>query len=650
MHCSSCGAANPDEARFCVACGVKLAPPASCPRCNTPARPEHRFCSGCGAPLAGAAVEASPAAAPRPADDAGARKVVTIVFADLTGSTSLHERLDAESVRRFMDAYYQAMRGAVESHGGTVTQLLGDGVKAVFGAPRVAEDDAIRAVHAAVAMQRAFAELAEAQAGAVGRTGLRVAVNTGEVVATEGAEIIGDPVNVAARLQEQARDGDVVIGEATRRLVSELVTLAPLGVFALKGRAETVAAYRVVSLERPAGASATPFVGARGRAAADPRRLRRRGQRAARAARGRARLARARQVARRIGDAATVLAAHCDAAGGATFAPIADALRTCLRIEEGASGDAVLEALDAVVGEETDGGRIAGGVAALLAGAPASPEETFFVVRRFLAALAAVQPVVLAIDDLQWAEPLLLDLTEHLVQWTTEVPLLVLVAARPELREARSSLAAQGGLVSEVVTLAGLDARAAMELAANAIGAEELPAAVAGRVLATSEGNPLFVGELVRMLVQDGTLVRDGNRWKIGVELAGLEMPPTIQALLAARIERLRPEERTVLERAAVVGRQFSRAAVKELLPRDLPDFDRLLEALRRRSAVVFGMRREAYPSTRCTATWRVRGPSNSNSQIACHLPSRSSPSTIGISSDGPSSDAFTCACALSSF
>src|SRR5262249_44229882 len=154
------------------------------------------------------------------------------------------------------------------------------------------------------------------------------------------------------------------------------------------------------------------------------------------------------------------------------------------------------------------------GVAALLAGAPASPEETFFVVRRFLAALAVAQPVVLVIDDLQWAEPLLLDLTEHLVQRTTDAPLLVLVAARPELRDARSSLATPGGLASEVVTLSGLAALAGMKVAANAIGAEELPAAVAGRVLATSEGNPLFVGELVRMLVQDGTLVREGERWK----------------------------------------------------------------------------------------------------------------------------------------
>src|SRR5216117_3671500 len=132
------------------------------------------------------------------------------------------------------------------------------------------------------------------------------------------------------------------------------------------------------------------------------------------------------------------------------------------------------------------------------------------------------------------------------------------------------------------MTLAGLDAGAATRLAANVIGATELPAAVAGRVLAASEGNPLFVGELVRMLVADGALKREGERWTVGVELSRLEMPPTIQALLAARIERLRPEERIVLERAAIVGRQFSRAAVTHLLPPEIADLDARLEALRR--------------------------------------------------------------------
>jgi class 3 adenylate cyclase len=579
MDCTSCGLENRAGACFCGGCGQPLSP--RCAACGAESQPSAKFCQACGASLV-----ASPAG---PTEAAATRKVVTIVFADLVGSTALQERLDAESVRRFMDRYYEAMRSAVEAHGGTVTQLLGDGVKAVFGAPRVAEDDAIRAVRAAVAMQRAFRALADEQAEAIGATGLRVAVNTGEVIASEGSEIIGDPVNVAAHLQQQARDGDVVIGDATRRIVGELLTLAAMGAFTLKGRSEQVAAYRVVSLDRPAGASATPFVGREAElrrilAVYDAAATSRRAQLAV--VLGSPGLGKSRligEVARRVAGAATVLFAQCDAAGGATFAPLADALRAQLSLEEGADDEAIRGALDSALSgeEQSDRNRIGGGVAALLAGTPAPPEETFFAVRRYLTALAKAQPIVLAIDDLQWAEPLLLDLCEHLVQWSTEVPLLVLVAARPELREARSSLATPGGVVAEVVTLAGLEASAATQLAANVIGAD-LPAAVAGRVLATSEGNPLFVAELVRMLVQDGMLRRENDRWVAAVELASLEMPPTIQALLAARIERLRPEERTVLERAAVVGRQFSRAAVKELLPRGSADLDRQLEALRR--------------------------------------------------------------------
>jgi class 3 adenylate cyclase/tetratricopeptide (TPR) repeat protein len=580
MTCSACQHENRVGAAFCEECGARLE--RRCPSCGEPCAPAAKFCSSCGTSLA-----ARPAQKP---EEAVARKVVTIVFADLIGSTALHERLDPESVSRVMERYHRAVRGPVEAHGGTVVQLLGDGVMCAFGVPRVAEDDAIRAVRAAVAVQRAFREFAREERTVVGTVGLRVAVNTGEVVVSDDyAAGIGDPLNVAARLQQEARDGDVLIGESTERLVRELVTLAPIGRLSLKGRSETVMAYRVVSLDRPGGASATAFVGRE-----DELRRIMATYEAAVASR-RARLAvilgspglgKSRlmdEVARRLGDAATVLTAHCEAAGGATFAPIARALRAHLRIDDTASGEALRAAIEAAVpGDEAERSRIAGGIAALLAGTPASPEETFFVVRRLLAALAAVQPVVLAIDDLHWAEPLLLDLTEHLVQWSTDVPLLVLAAARPELREARSSLAAPGALVADVVTLAGLDAGAATRLAANVIGATELPAAVAGRVLATSEGNPLFVGELVRMLVADGALKREGDRWTTGVELARLEMPPTIQALLAARIERLRPEERTVLERAAVVGRQFSRAAVTHLLPRDAGDLDARLEALRR--------------------------------------------------------------------
>jgi class 3 adenylate cyclase len=567
VNCPVCAHENRPGAKFCEECAAPQK--RACASCGSELRPSAKFCDECGTP-----VGAAPA--PRQAEAAGARKVVTIVFADLVGSTALHERLDPESARRFMEGYYAAMRGAVESHGGTVTQFLGDGVKAVFGVPRVAEDDAIRAVRAAVAMQAAFRALADPQREAIGKTGLRVAVNTGEVVANDASEIIGDPVNVAARLQEQGRDGDVVIGEATERLVSGLVSLDRLGSFALKGRTEAVAAYRVTSLDRPESAAAAAFVGRDDELA----RIRSVYETALEEPAtglavllGSPGLGKSRLIdefARRLGDGATVVRAHCDAAGGASFAPLADALR-------------ILPDLDAAVpGSDAERARIQDGVRALLAGSPASPEETFFVVRRLLSALAATRPVVLVIDDLHWAEPLLLDLVEHLVQWGSGVPLLVLVGARPELREMRSTLATPGGLVSEVVTLAGLDAGAAMRLAANVIGAADLPASVAAKVLATSEGNPLFVGELVRMLVHEGALKREGDRWTAGTALAALEMPPTILALLASRIERLRPEERIVLERAAVVGRSFSRSAVAELLSREVADLDARLESLRR--------------------------------------------------------------------
>ena len=348
-------------------------------------------------------------------------------------------------------------------------------------------------------------------------------------------------------------------------------------------------AYRVVSLERPAGTPTVAFVGRDD----ELRRLTAVYDAAVAAPAGRLAvilgspgLGKSRlihELGRRMGDRATVLNARCGP-GAATFAPLVEAIRTLLDLDDAAGADAVRVAIDTVVGgdDAAERARIAGGVAALVAGTPVSPEETFFAVRRFLAALAATQPVVLALDDLQWAEPLLLDLTEHLIQWSTGVPLLVVVAARPELRDTRSSLATPGGLVTDVVTLGGLDAGAATRLAANVIGAEELPAAVAGRVLATSEGNPLFVSELVRMLVHDGALKREGDRWTVGTELAKLEMPPTIHALLAARIERLPPEERLVLERASVVGRQFSRAAVAHLLPREMANLPARIESLRR--------------------------------------------------------------------
>ena len=573
MNCPSCGRTNRAGARFCGGCGASLAP--RCPACGAINEPNVRFCDACGAAIAA-----------EPAADSVARKVVTIVFADLIGSTALHERLDPESVSRVMEAYHATVRTPIEAHGGTLVQLLGDGVMCAFGVPQVAEDDALRAVRAAVAVQQAFRAFVAEHPELAGKVGLRVAVNTGEVVVSDDyAAGIGDPLNVAARLQQEARDGDVLLGEATQRHVRENVTLTQVGSFALKGRAEPVAAYRVVSLARPPGAAAVPFVGRE----EELRRLQAVYDAAvsAPAAKlavllgspglGKSRLV--AELAQRLEGRVALLSARCESARGATFAPLAAALRDLLG-EQGVDPSAQVEAL--LPADETERAQIVQGIAALLAGQPASPQETFFVVRRFLAALAKARPVLLLIDDLHWAEPLLLDLVEHLVQWGSGVRLLVLAAARPELRALRSSLATPGPLASDVVTLAGLDAVAATRLAARVIGADALPAAIAGRVLAASEGNPLFLAELVRMLVDDGVLRREGERWVADDAIADFAMPPSIQALLAARIERLAPEERTVLERAAVVGRHFSRSALAALLPREVGDLDARLETLRR--------------------------------------------------------------------
>ena len=269
MTCAGCGHENREAAKFCEECAAPLK--RFCASCGAELRPSAKFCDECGAAQVGgrqsAAARASSAqsltTSNRTTDNrSDARKVVTIVFADLIGSTALHERLDPESVSRVMDRYHRAVRLPVEAHGGTVVQLLGDGVMCAFGVPLVAEDDAIRAVRAAVDVQRAFRDFAREHADVVGNVGLRVAINTGEVVVSdEYAAGIGDPLNVAARLQQEARDGDVLIAGSTQRLVADRVTLEPFGVFQLKGRAESVAAYRVVSLEPPAGVPATAFVG-----------------------------------------------------------------------------------------------------------------------------------------------------------------------------------------------------------------------------------------------------------------------------------------------------------------------------------------------------------------------------------------------------
>jgi class 3 adenylate cyclase/tetratricopeptide (TPR) repeat protein len=482
-----------------------------------------------------------------------ARKVVTVFFTDVADSTALGDQLDPELLRRVMWRYFDVVQGVLERHGGTVEKFIGDAVMAVFGVPVVREDDALRAVRAAVELRDALGRLDDELAREHGiRIAARTGINTGEVIVGGGRPdqklATGDAVNVAARLEQAAPPGDVLLGAATYAAVVDYADAEPAPAVAAKGKSEPVVAYRLVGLRPDVPAFtrpiATPFVGrgeelGRLRAAFDEAVA----SRAPRLATivgvpgvGKSRLA--RELLAGLRDEARVLVGRCTPYGeGITYLPLADVVRD--------AGD-VAQLLAAVEHGDVAARLVRGAVGAREGGG--SPDETAWAFRRLFEALAASRPLVLVVDDVHWADPTLLDLVEYVVASSTEAPIFVLCTARPDLLDLRPTWASpRPG--STLVLLEPLGSRDADALV-DALG-RELPAALRERVVATAEGNPLFVEQLLAHVADDP----DAET-----------VPPTIQALLAARIDRLEPEERAVVQRGAVEGRLFHRGAVAELL------------------------------------------------------------------------------------
>ena len=586
MVCTACSSDNRDGARFCVACGAPL--PGLCASCGNELRAGDRFCGSCGAAVA---ESAAPVAQEL-------RKTVTVVFADLVGSTSVQERLDTESVRRVMTRFYDTASTAIESHEGQVVKFVGDGVMAAFGTPVVREDDALRAVRAAHALVAGLDDLNEELERDWGvRLHLRIGVNTGEVVVGgEDGDLIGDAVNVAARLEQAAGEGEVLIGEQTQRLVRHDVSLEPVAALELKGKAAPVRAFRLVSLvaaEEEAAGVTTALVGrdaelGRLRAAFDD-------AVAARGCRlvtvvgspgiGKTRLA--DELARSVNGEAVVLEGRCEASdGGITFAPVIEVLRAAAGIGESDAAELAREKLAGLLPEGDDRDVVVERALGVLGAVPAaSTEETFWGVRRVLEALAQKQPLVLVLDDVHWGQPTYLDLVEHLVEWVRDAPLLLVALARPELRESREALAS-GRRAFDVIELDPLGSADSRTLVDELLGQADLPELLAERVLSATEGNPLFVGETVRMLVDEGVLRREGDTW-VAAQDVDVEMPPTIHALIAARLERLGGDERAVVERASVIGKQFYRGAVAQLCETPVRrGIDGHLDTLRRKELV----------------------------------------------------------------
>jgi class 3 adenylate cyclase/tetratricopeptide (TPR) repeat protein len=490
------------------------------------------------------------------------RKTVTIVFTDVIDSTPLGERLDAETYRRVISRYFIEVSRVLEHHGGTVEKFIGDAVMAAFGIPILHEDDALRAVRAAAELREALGRLNQELHAQYGfEIGMRTGINTGEVVAgdpTEGhAFATGEAVALAQRLEAAASPGEILLGDSTYRLVRGAALVEPLDPLELKGRSKPVDAWRLLGVVSGAPAFTrrldAPMIGRQDELG----QLREVFEGAVRdhacrlvtvlgpAGIGKSRLA--NELLADVRHDARVLLGRCLPYGeGITYWPLRELVRDAARE---LSQRAIEELLEGEPEAERIASRVAGAIG--VGETAASPEDTMWAVRRLLEHLAREQPLIVGFDDLQWAEPTFIDLIEYLCGWTRDAPILIVCLARPELRDRFPACIAHG----QTITLNPLSALQAEELLGHLRGDTEVDAVLLARISQAAEGNPLFVEQMLAMLTENGTASAD------------LTIPPTIHALLAARLDRLSAEERAVIERGSIVGKEFGRSAIAELSP-----------------------------------------------------------------------------------
>ncbi|MGH8929893.1 MAG: ATP-binding protein [Egibacteraceae bacterium] len=523
-----------------------------------------------------------------PENKRAVRRVVTVVFTDIAGSTELAERSDPEQLRRVMSRYFAEMRMVVERHGGTVGKFVGDAVMAVFGIPQAHEDDALRAVRAAAEMRDALEPLNKDLQRDWGITvRARTGVNTGEVVTDHGdvggALVVGDAVNVAARLEQAASSQEILLGEDTYRLVKGAVKVEPLKPLAVKGKSNRLRVFRLLRIvpgvhTTPTRRLDTPLVG-RGEELDALRQVFEQvvSQQACQlftllgvAGVGKSRLA--AEFVASVDDEATVLQGHCLSYGeGITFWPVAEIVKQVAGVsDDDSSQGAQAKLLRLLQGEDEAPlivervGQLVGFVQATVAS-----DEILWGVRKLLEALARRQAVVVVFEDLHWAEPTFLDLIDHITDWSRHAPVLVLCLARPDLLAQRPSWG-EGKANASSLELGPLSEQDSQQFMENLLGRRTLAGRVRARISETAEGNPLYLEEILSMLIDNGLLTEANGQWVATANLREIRLPPTIQGLLATRLDRLDTDERQIIEAASAVGTVFSQEALVELLPESL--------------------------------------------------------------------------------
>ncbi len=611
MLCPHCGTKNPEGKKFCIECGTPLA--LACASCGAALAGNEKFCGECGAP---SSPQATPGTPPTPARESPAaeRRLVSVLFADLVGFTSLSESRDAEDTRELLSRYFDTCSRLIGLYGGTVEKFIGDAVMAVWGTPTTTEDDAERAVRAALDLVAAVSALGD-EVGAP-ELRARAGVLTGEAAVTIGAEgqgmVAGDLVNTASRIQSAAEPGTVLVGESTRRATEQTVAYEDAGSHAMKGKEEAVPlwkALRVVSGARGSLKShglEAPFVGR-------DRELRQIKDLFHACAEGRK--AHLVSVTGIGGIGKSRLAwefykyfdglpqltywhrGRCLSYGdGVTYWALADMVRMRCRIGEEDEPAAALEklraALEEYIPDPEERAFVEPRVAQLLGLAEHEAREKqdlFAAWRLFFERLADVYPTVLSFEDMQWADASLLDFVEYLLEWSKNSPLYVITLARPELAERRPTWGA-GYRNFTSLYLEPLTESAMEELLAGLVPG--LPEALRGQILARAEGVPLYAVETVRMLLDRGLIAQEGPVYRPVGEIGELEVPQTLHALIAARLDGLSAEERQLLQDGAVLGKTFTRDGLAALSGLSADELEPLLASLVRKE--VLGLQADA--------------------------------------------------------
>jgi class 3 adenylate cyclase/tetratricopeptide (TPR) repeat protein len=525
------------------------------------------------------------------------RKLASVLFVDIVDSTRLVTGADPEVVRRRVTRFFETVSGCVEQHGGIVEKFAGDAVMAAFGVPQAHEDDALRAIRAALAMRSAVDEL---------QLEARIGIEAGEVV-VDGAEstfATGEAVNLAARLQEAARPGEILVGPTSYRLAAGSLVVEDAGPLELKGLTGPQRAWRVVDLldgpGRPVGPRA-PLVGRDAELELLENTFSRslRDRRAhlftiyGEAGVGKSRLA--REFLDGVERASVLMGRALPYGEGVTYWPLGEMVKAAAGISDDDPLEEAFQKLRECCAEEAvaDVLGLAAGLMEALEG-ERSPQEIAWAAREVMQGIAEVQPLILLFEDIHWAEAPLLDLIEHVADWV-RAPILILCLARPELLDARPGWG--GGRVrSTAIELEPLSAEESAELVEQLLSqlagaAGERPTSLPQEALERAEGNPLFVEETIRMLVESGS----GNG-------AAGRVPDTLQALIAARIDHLDPDAKTLLQRASVIGRVFWRGSLEHLAP-DVSEHERALDDLLGREFLL----REARSSISGEAAYRFK-------------------------------------------